>query len=87
MNSNYPAKKKKELTNENCLEGVRCPDCKQEIEFTIHGRGAFTVTDEGAIDTENHDWEGGTFVQCKNPDCRYSGDFDSILAKNQPDDE
>ncbi len=87
MNPDYPGKKKKELTNENALVGIRCPNCKQETEFTIHGRASLTVTDEGVTDTENHHWEGGTFVQCNNPNCKHSGDFAKFLAKNQPDDK
>lgn len=86
MNPNYPARKKKELTNKNALKDVRCPHCKQEDKFTILGRAAFTVTDEGVIETETPVWEEGSFCKCDNAECGYNGNFGTFIIKNQLDD-
>lgn len=61
------------MTNTNCLEGVRCPNCGQENRFTITALVDCDVTDDGAWATDNshYDWDGDSPCTC--PACGRHG--------------
>lgn len=52
--------------NKNCLEGIACPVCQHEDEFTVWATAAFSLTDEGT-DLLNHasvEWDEESWLQC-----------------------
>ena len=59
------------MTNDNCLEGIRCPRCGQEEHFRITALVACHVTDEGSEPTGDHHWDEDSFTRC--PDCGFQG--------------
>jgi len=44
------------MTNENCLEGIRCPQCGQEDCFKITALITCNVTDDGSEPVGDHEW-------------------------------
>jgi hypothetical protein len=45
------------MTNTNCLEGIRCPDCGNEESFRIAAKTIVTVTDDGIEDHGDMEWD------------------------------
>jgi hypothetical protein len=60
-----------EPENENCLEGIRCPKCKQQDRFYIVGTCTFEVTDDGSEAIGDHEWDGDSTIACS--ECNHSG--------------
>ena len=61
------------MTNENCLEGIRCPKCGNESRFFIAATITAEVTDDGA-DLAGHtdiEWDDTSWTRC--PECDHSG--------------
>jgi hypothetical protein len=52
--------------NENCLEGMRCPnlDCGSYGPFQINAEASFTVTDDGTDDYEDVEWSDKSWCRC-----------------------
>ena len=46
------------MVNENCLEGIRCPDCGNEAAFYIQSSAVMHVTDDGAECRSDIEWDG-----------------------------
>jgi hypothetical protein len=61
------------MTNDNCLEGIRCPACGNEAEFHIAVHCVVTVTDEGVDDATDHVWDDDSYTRC--PDCDEDGEL------------
>lgn len=61
------------MTNANCLEGVRCPDCGQDRRFFITAAIRADVTDDGAdiADGSSFDWDEASMTIC--PECDRDG--------------
>jgi len=60
------------MPNENCLEGIRCPDCDQEDKFKIVGKAWFDVTDDGTSEFEGAvEWDDDSACRC--PECGFTG--------------
>ena len=59
------------MTNSNCLEGVRCPQCGQEKRFLITATITCDVTDDGSEPIGDHYWDGDSFTRC--PECEHEG--------------
>tara|TARA_R110000822_G_scaffold73771_10_gene177375 strand:+ start:299 stop:730 length:432 start_codon:yes stop_codon:yes gene_type:complete len=57
--------------NKNCLQGVRCPSCKQEHKFYIHSTTVAQVTDQGPQDPIDIEWNNKSHTLC--PLCKLSG--------------
>ncbi len=52
--------------NENCLEGMRCPnpDCGSYGPFQIRAEASFTVADDGTDDYEDVEWSDESWCRC-----------------------
>lgn len=53
--------------NVNCLRGVACPGCGQNERFYITGVSTFDVTDDGAEQTGDIEWDEDSHCRC--PQC------------------
>jgi hypothetical protein len=67
------------MTNTNCLEGIKCPACGNEDRFRIAGTAVFTVTDEGAEDHGDIEWDDDSYADC--PDCFRHGTLKDFRAQ------
>jgi hypothetical protein len=45
------------MPNTNCLQGMRCPKCGHEDSFKIEVIAIVLVTDDGAEDLGNAEWD------------------------------
>lgn len=61
------------MTNTNCLEGIRCPNCGQEDRFFVVGCAEFEVTDDGSDAVGDHEWDDGCSTRC--PECGFDGEL------------
>lgn len=50
--------------NENCLEGISCPKCKEEESFHISMRADIQITDEGTDSHEDTEWGPESHISC-----------------------
>ena len=69
------------MTNDNCLEGVRCPRCGNEDRLFIRASILAEVTDDGADiarDTDI-DWSDASATRC--PDCGETGTLAHFQTK------
>lgn len=57
--------------NENCLDGMRCPDCGSLGAFSIAGRAFFEVSDDGTEDYSDVAWDNTSYCECT--DCHFEG--------------
>lgn len=69
------------MPNENCLEGMRCPKCKQEDRFKIVGMVTFDVTDDGSEAIGDHEWDRNSPCSC--PECDHDGIVKNFMIENQ----
>jgi hypothetical protein len=61
------------MTNQNCLAGVKCPECGNEGRFLIFTTILADVTDDGADIAAGSDihWDDASMTRC--PDCDRDG--------------
>ena len=59
------------MTNENCLQGIRCPQCGQDGRFNITALITCMVTDNGSDPVGDHEWDDDSSAHC--PDCGFDG--------------
>ena len=57
------------MTNNNCLEGIRCPQCGQELRFYITATITCDVTDHGSEAVGDHCWDDDSLTHCPDCDC------------------
>jgi hypothetical protein len=50
--------------NTNCLRGMVCPQCKSTGPFRISATALFTITDEGADEFGDIEYDGGSYCVC-----------------------
>jgi len=60
-----------EVENENCLAGMRCPECGGLGPFEIETATTVTMADTGSLAT--HDIEFGAFAHISCPRCGHEG--------------
>jgi len=72
--------------NTNCLEGKRCPKCKQESEILIFTRTWVSLTDDGtdplADSLKNKsdvDYSEHELAEC--PECHFAGRVSDFCVK------
>ena len=59
------------MPNTNCLEGMRCPKCKQEDTLHIIASVTLEVTDDGSEAIGDQEWDDTNPCHC--PECKYKG--------------
>jgi len=59
------------MSNDNCLSGIRCPECGYEDSFFIRAEVTVEVTDDGTGDARDFDWSATSHISCA--DCRCAG--------------
>ena len=52
------------MTNTNCLEDIKCPDCGNEELFRIAAETIATVTDDGIEDHSDMEWDDDSYAEC-----------------------
>jgi hypothetical protein len=57
--------------NTNCLQGIRCPECRNDSSFYISTLVTAEVTDDGAAAAGDMEWDGESPILCS--DCEHSG--------------
>jgi len=70
------------MTNENCLLGMACPECKSEGPFQIECKATFTVYDDGTgLEYDGPDWGDDSFCSCIY--CTFVGRVFNFKTENQ----
>lgn len=67
------------MHNTNCLQGIRCPQCKQRDRVKVIALSRFTLLDNGTDDYEDVEWDENSHMEC--PDCGYAGTARDFMAK------
>jgi hypothetical protein len=77
-----PKEKGEIMTNNNCLEGIRCPNCGHEDGFRIDAQITVYVTDDGTEDEGGHyAWDGESPCRCA--ECNHAGRIKDFRIENQ----
>jgi hypothetical protein len=63
--------RKEEMSNTNCMEGLRCPSCKQEDGLRIECIVVCKVTNDGIAPSGDLDFTDGSWCHC--PACEHEG--------------
>ena len=66
------------MVNANCLDGIRCPDCRNEAAFYIQATAVMYVTDDGAECRSDTEWNDDSHTLC--PSCEKSGKLGDFKA-------
>lgn len=61
----------KKTKNDNCLAGMKCPNCGSLQPFYINAKACFKVCDEGTLDFTDVEWNASTFCVCVS--CNHDG--------------
>lgn len=69
--------------NHNCLQGIRCPKCKQEEAFQIVCTALVDVTDGGTDNPRNVEWGASSHITCT---CEHHGTVSEFTVENWPID-
>ena len=70
------------MTNENCLQDVKCPACGNEDTLRIEVITMATVTDEGAeVEHGDMEWDAASFTECV--DCLAHGPLSRFKAQGE----
>lgn len=69
--------------NHNCLEGVRCPRCRNNAEFEIVVRTSATLTDDGTETFGDTEYDDDSLTTCVN--CKFTDDFRVFKEENHDD--
>jgi hypothetical protein len=75
------------MTNENCLQGIKCPHCGNEDRMLIAASILADVTDDGADIAGGSDmhWDDGSLTRC--PECGRDGPLKEFRSRpNLPPD-
>lgn len=62
------------MPNENCLKGIKCPNCGQEDQFRIGVQTIVIMTDDGSEDDKmggDQEWDDDSYIECV--DCHTNG--------------
>jgi hypothetical protein len=60
------------MTNTNCLEGMRCPQCGSEGPFRIRCEVLVLFEDDGSIEElSGSEWDDDSLCECA--ECDHSG--------------
>lgn len=81
-----PAVEQEENPNQNCLDGMKCPNCGHFGPFDIYvtSSGYTRVTDDGTDEIEGSvEWEDSSSCRC--PECRHEATVGDFLGKPKPE--
>lgn len=59
------------MTNINCLQGIRCPECGSEEPFLIEMTGTVKAFDAGTEDMYDSEWNEESYMSCV--ECKHKG--------------
>lgn len=72
--------------NDNCLAGMKCPECGSLEPFVIECKACVLMHDEGSDEVGNLDWENDSFCKCE--ECEFHGTVsDFSFMKKKSNDE
>jgi len=72
------------MTNDNCLKGIKCPQCSQSEHMRITAQVVCDVTDYGSESLDDHFWDEDSFTQC--PECKFEGKLIDFRVPELPPD-
>ena len=52
------------MANQNCLQGMKCPECGSEEPFTISAHCWVDMTDEGSDEVRDLEWDNDSTCVC-----------------------
>jgi hypothetical protein len=68
------------MPNTNCLEGIACPQCKQEDRFNITATIVVEVSDSGTgKELTGYEWDLSS--HCTRTECEYTGTLKDFTTK------
>lgn len=70
-----------ETENTNCLEGLTCPNCGQGESFQVVATSVFTITDNGADDHTDVEYDDDSFAYCTQ--CDWEGKWGDLSKKEE----
>src|SRR5438270_11768666 len=70
------------MTNTNCLEGIQCPSCGNDDQFRIRATTLALVTDDGAEDHGDMEWDDDSYAECTH--CITSGKLRDFQRNPEP---
>jgi hypothetical protein len=62
------------MANENCLEGLRCPQCGSEEPFRVEVKVMMLIWDDGEDDdsmSAGRNWDDASYCECF--ECHHTG--------------
>ena len=68
------------MTNKNCLEGIRCPECGHEDAFRIEAQITVHVTDEGTEEGGDTEWTDASYCECAG--CKHAATIKDFTIEN-----
>lgn len=63
------------------MEGLRCPECKQEDRLHIMGTSMFTLVDDGTEEHSDVEYDKDAFTRC--PGCGHEGQLKDFNIEDQ----
>jgi hypothetical protein len=69
-------------SNDNCLQGLRCPKCRSTGPYEIAAETMAVMYDSGCDETTDIQWEDNSSCRCK--ECGFAG---TVLDFEEPGDE
>ncbi len=67
------------MSNTNCLDGLRCPECGSFGPFKITTRCVAVVYDDGIDETHDHEWDSNSPILCD--ECDHAGDVGDFTER------
>lgn len=73
------------MSNDNCLAGMRCPECGSYEPFDIRAEVTVTMFDEGSDGDYGYEWNEESLCFCKK--CDHGGWVADFREKDDGDEE
>lgn len=74
-----------ENPNNNCLEGMSCPNCGQYDMFRVVGTAVFEIMDDGTHDYNDIEVYDDDHASC--PQCYWEGTVEQLKEKGRSESE
>ena len=71
------------MTNTNCLENIKCPNCGNEDSFRIAAKTIATVCDDGVEDHSEMEWDDDSYADCTK--CCWHGTLKDFMVGRMPE--